>query len=1515
MTQHRATITRLDIAGFKSFADDVHLDILPGLTGIVGPNGCGKSNIVEALRWTMGESSARALRGGESDDLIFAGTGARPSRNLAKVTLSLENAQNLAPPPFHESDELNISRQAERGRGSTYRINNQTMRARDVQTLFADLSSGARSSSIISQNRVSQLIAAKPEERRSLLEEAAGITGLYARRRDAELKLRQSENNLERAEDRRQQLEKQLSVLEEQSSQARHYRGLSQEIRETELHLLTLQHARAGKAVRQHQHTLKQTQNALREAEENVRSAEQQLQEQESVETSYQETLEKIRPIIEELRVHVRVAQQNLEHSDKTQKETAERLKQIESDLERQKKTREQLSARKNALCQEIENLRQKSISFPEQQQDLEKQLENLTQEEHEKERALQTLSASYHQAALHQETLKSRLSDRQEQLRTELQRLEAFEEEHASLHQEKEKQPSLKQALKDSEQANAQALSIQQNLQEAQRKHHEQSINATLAAHSFEQAKETAARLESRLRTTGSHLDTLKKRLQSHQDHRHKLQHTLLSDEKKKEMEDAITRAQRAAHKAHEHEKQALTQKEQAEQSWLNERAQHDTHQQQRHALSEENRRLAHSISQQEERCRDAEAFLHTLHTDALSTNDSTQDRKACADLELTLTKHSQALLAAQKELKTAQQREEKARHDVMSVESDLSQCHAECEGLQQSLGSSETQTPNPIIDHIHVPEDLTRALACALTDGLEASLSAPSESSTDNHYVLRHWVHLPSFKEENPAPFPELVSLASYIEAPKSLARALRSVFLVDDVQQGYDLQEKLAPGQSLVSRDGHVWRWDGFVRSDKAPSAEAIRLEQQQRLHSRSREIETLTEALEKARKVLRKDQDVRATCHDKVTNLSKEEQALKDHYNRQRFRVSELERQLAFHRERLSLAQNHLTEHNNTLHDLTTRLKNNEAALKALPEDRRDNLREAEKNTHAMQERARLAHVTHQECQEKLHTAQRSYERAQLHHKSTQERLTELHDACEHLNREIATLGHEYQQLQQELKNVNLQTLDQQVHTQNDALTHLATQLQQTQRAYNDAKQNAELCAHRHAQLERDLTTLTTRTENALQRYNAQKKELTLLENDITRLSKENAALPDITATQQNLTQSQNALESLREHIREVKNQYSQLQQEKQNHLSQNEALRQQYDTLEDTWRHLCEEEKELTQRREELQSIPEHSEKEHHDLQQTISRHSEKHDTLEQERQLTHERLKVLRQEKEKLTSDHRREREKEARYREEVVRVKERLEHAQQAHAALCQNSPLPENLPSLTDITAHAEQRLRRHMKRYMQERDSLGPVNLCAEEEFQKAHTESEHLRKEHTDLTSAIARLRGGIGAINRQGRTKLTNVFTEINAHFQSLFERMFGGGKAHLALIGSDDPLEAGLEIFAQPPGKKLSTLSLLSGGEQALTALSLIFAAFHCTPAPLCVLDEVDAPLDDANTERFCHLLTDMTQQTKTRFLIVTHHQLTMAHMDRLFGVTMQERGVSRLLSVNLDESIKMADG
>ena len=214
--------------------------------------------------------------------------------------------------------------------------------------------------------------------------------------------------------------------------------------------------------------------------------------------------------------------------------------------------------------------------------------------------------------------------------------------------------------------------------------------------------------------------------------------------------------------------------------------------------------------------------------------------------------------------------------------------------------------------------------------------------------------------------------------------------------------------------------------------------------------------------------------------------------------------------------------------------------------------------------------------------------------------------------------------------------------------------------------------------------------------------------------------------------------------------------------------------------------------------------------------------------------------------------------------------------------------------------------------VQRLLNERDSIGAVNLRAEEEMNEMKEKIKTMSDERIDLEQAIDKLKTGIFELNKEGRQRLKESFEEVNKNFKNLFQKLFGGGNAELKLIGDEDPLNAGLEVLASPPGKKMQLLSLLSGGEQALTAISLIFSVFLCNPAPICILDEVDAPLDDSNVGRFCNLLEKIAEETDTYFLVVTHHRLTMAKMDRLYGVTMEQKGISRLVGVNLEQANRM---
>lgn len=264
---------KLRLAGFKSFADPTELVIEPGLTGVVGPNGCGKSNLTEALRWVMGENSAKAMRGGEMDDVIFSGSGGRARRNVAEVTITLDNSDRRAPAGFNDSDEIVISRRIERGRGSQYRINGRVARARDVQMLFADASSGARSPAIVGQGRIGTLVNARPSDRRAILEDAAGIGGLYARRHEAELRLRAAETNLTRLDDVIAGLETQMQSLKRQARQARQYRRLSNEIRQVEALLFLLRWQAVEDRARQAAAELDAAGRAVAEAEQAAREA------------------------------------------------------------------------------------------------------------------------------------------------------------------------------------------------------------------------------------------------------------------------------------------------------------------------------------------------------------------------------------------------------------------------------------------------------------------------------------------------------------------------------------------------------------------------------------------------------------------------------------------------------------------------------------------------------------------------------------------------------------------------------------------------------------------------------------------------------------------------------------------------------------------------------------------------------------------------------------------------------------------------------------------------------------------------------------------------------------------------------------------------------------------------------------------------------------------------------------------------------------------------------------------
>ena len=1245
------SFSRLRIAGFKSFAEPAVVHILPGLTGIVGPNGCGKSNVVEALRWAMGESSAKSLRGGEMDDVIFAGTAARASRNLAEVTLTLEETAGVAPPPFHEAPELEISRKIERGNGSAYRINGREARARDVQTLFNDLATGAHSSGLVSQGRVGALVNARPDERRQLLEEAAGITGLHSRRHEAELKLRAAEANLSRAEDLRGQLEGQLEALKRQIRQANRYRAISGLVRAAEAELLAIQRARVDR-VRE------VAKAAMMAAGVAVAAATVAALEASALATSEAAALPELRS----------------------------REGEARTGLERHRIAGEQLAA--------------------------------------EEARARAALQGAASRLAIIERDL-SQAGDQQRDAASAVARL-AFETSRLA-EEDAADPPKLAAA-----EARTAAAEDAVRLAEAE------------ANRATEHAADLAAR------------------------------HRALSD--------ALAQAEQRARRLGE--QRAVLDQEAARLACLRvDPARLDQAKQAQDAAAARVGVAQTALAAAEQARASALEHAATSRTEGLQRIGQTRE----AALTEAARARAGALEAADQLRQSAQAELAEARAAASAASSARARLAAESTALAEVLGVRDGEKWPRMVDLLDVPAGLEAALGAALGEELD---SAADEGAA------RHWRTLPPLTAAAALPA-GAQAFDALVKGPVALARALSQIGLVDD---GAASQAALAPGQVLVSRAGAVWRWDGYTIKAGTPTAAAVRLQQRNRLAGLKRDLDAASQAANTAASRL-----ANAEQADRIARQTADAQA----------NAARAEAQRADQAARLQAEQQ-------------------ERALRAAADT-------AERAANEAEQQARLARRLTEQALEQAATsarqlaAQAADTAAKLAgvEEQTARRASEQDEA--------GTVLAGARQALAELPDPNAGRA-----AMEQARARLAT-LRQTETAARGERdallRAAGGRAHRRRTMAAERQDWAARAQDATSRVTdlAARAEAARHERDML-----SAAPDDIATRWAAAIDTLEAAEAAHRAIAEA------LGTAETAALMSDRAARAADATL---------------------------------------------------------------------------------AGARERVVRVQGEAAQAEQAWGVVAEriverlgaNPPLPDppadllaegdGQPPAASRGQEIEDKARRKLERLQREREEMGPVNLRAGVEADEITTQVDLIVKERGELTTAIAKLRGSIGHLNREGRERLSAVFEQVDRHFQTLFSRMFGGGRAHLGLVGSDDPLEAGLEIYAQPPGKKLATLSLLSGGEQALTALSLIFAVFRCNPAPVCVLDEVDAPLDDANVERFCLLLDDMVRETGTRFMVVTHHPLTMARMDRLYGVTMQERGVSRLLSVDLQRAAAMVDG
>ena len=1146
--------SKLRLTGFKSFVDPTDLIITDGLTGVVGPNGCGKSNLLEALRWVMGENRPTAMRGGGMEDVIFAGAATRPARNFAEVSLHIDNSERLAPAGFNDQDGLEIVRRITRDVGSAYKTNGKDVRARDVQMLFADASTGAHSPALVRQGQIAELINAKPKNRRRILEEAAGISGLYQRRHEAELKLKGAETNLARVDDVIEALANQLAQLARQARQAARYREIGESLRRTEGLLLYRRWREADDARATADETLRARVTAAAQSEALVQSA---LKARAAAEES-------LPPLREEEAIAAAVLQRLAVQRD--------------------------------------------------------------------------TLSDQESQAAQTIETLTGRI---------------------AQLTRDIEREGGLnKDAGETIERLDWEA----RELAKASEGHDDRLVQAA------EGASEAAQVLQARESDLGQKTEDVA-RLAA----RHGSARRLLDDSRKTE-----EKSEAEADKA----------------------------------------RMAVAQS---------EAAL------AKAGDDFTAAQAAAETAEVTAKRADDALNAAETARAETQSREADARAERSEAEGEMNALRAETGALAKLL-ERDTAEGGQILDRLQVEQGFEKALGAALADDLRAPEVAGDGPSG--------WSVLPPYDSDQPLPG-GVTPLTRHVSVPDVLVRRMSQIGLVE-AEDAMRLQPLLKPGQRLVSPEGDLWRWDGYrAWAEDAPSAAALRLQQLNRLEELKQTLEQASQRAEGAR-----------GAHETLTA-----------------RLAELT------------------------------------------------------------EADRSARAARREADQLVADAGRALSRAEADRNLAQGRLESLGLAVK--RHEDEAMGARARVLEAERALADLGDVDaERAGVEDLRMTVEAARITMMSRrsAHDEVRREGEARLKRSQEITKEISGWRHRLDTA------EKRTAELVERKETseaELKSAQAAPAELAAKR----------DELRKAIAEADARKA----------AASDALSVAEGVLRDATLAEREAERAASEAREARARADARAEA----ARETVTAAAER---IAEEQQKTPNQL---------LT--------------------------------ALDVN---PDQIPDVEALDAD--------VNRLKRQRDALGAVNLRAEEDAKEVQEEHDTLVSEKADLEEAIKTLRSGIASLNREGRERLLTAFEQVNTNFSLLFTHLFGGGEANLVMVESDDPLEAGLEIMCQPPGKKLSTLSLLSGGEQTLTAMALIFAVFLANPAPICVLDEVDAPLDDANVTRFCDLLDEMCRQTDTRFLIITHHAVTMARMDRLFGVTMAEQGVSQLVSVDLKKAASM---
>ena len=1090
---------KLRISNFKSFVDPVEVNIGKGLTGVVGPNGCGKSNLVEALRWAMGETSYKSMRTSSMDDVIFSGTENRPARNFAEVSLVLDNKERNAPNEYNNDDVVEVTRRIERESGSAYRINGKDIRARDVQMLFADVSTGARSPSLVRQGQIDELISQKPEQRRRILEEAAGISGFHVRRHEAELRLNAAHTNLERLDDVLKELSSQMRSLKKQAREANRYKSLSEEIRNAQSVVLAVKYETINEQLDE---SKKQFNDAIRKHQEAV--------------------------------------------------------KEVAS-----------LNSNEISLQSELAPLREKVTVDSAKLQRLLIEMEGLDKE----------------------------------------------------ILRQKERSGELSRFIDSTTSQLARENDILKDLKDLLSRHGDNEINI-----------KRKQGLESSISNRAN--DLIKN-------------NTLLSDfsniySKKENIEKIIS----------------------------------------------SDNDLKQNILSQIKREND-------LLADLSISIDSDAEKNTIKEKEKIITEEIETKVTHLKE-------NDDFVNKMISI-------YSQKETLSRVIGAS-FNTNDSLIDELNVKPGYENALDALLGDELYYSIN-------DKEPV--YWKSLDEFVDNADLPDGS-EPLSKYVTGSSAIKRRISQTGIVAR-ENGIKLISKLKYGQCLVSKEGDLWRWDGLVAASKSSSSAAERLQNRNQLEDILKTIDEFEEKFKSINTIKEKSIKIQ----NDITNLKIE----LDRVNTEINNKVNLDKKISLSKEELSSLNSRLVDFN---------------------KDSLENLEQLD-----------VINTSIIDFEAKFKT------------------IDSVRDESEKIQDDITKFKIELDRINSEISNKD--DLDKKIPETENQILELDTRL----KSLKDEKSKTI-----------DLPDEVENKKNSLQ---------TLIEKSKILKS----------SSEDNFIKLENQLNEIRIKAKDAAEKEAQARE---------------------------------TEGRLEIFS-------------------QNNNDKIKEVESLINKELNINFDELIKITN--------------------------------FSDDNPRPSEI--------NAEQ----NYERFKNERELLGGVNLRAEFELEDIQERFDETKSEREDLDKAISELKKGISGLNQESRERMKLAFEQVNSKFQEVFKKLFGGGSAELNFVDSDDPLEAGLEMLAQPPGKKLKSMDSLSGGEKALTATSLIFAVFLTNPSPICVLDEVDAPLDDANVERFCDLIDEMSKSVNTRFLIITHHALTMSRMDRLFGVTMQEKGVSKLVSVDLTTAEK----